>query len=174
MQVRQCDTKARELLGPQGQTRVFLTPPRECLNEVCPEDFQKCHRNCRDKGAGLPVWGILKKIKEVDELMTPRIQERIIEFHPELAWWRTAGRVLDSKHQQTGLSQRKEILEKHILGLDELLSWKQRLGSAAKLDDLLDALIGLSVAERVRAKAGRFLPVRTESDIRGLTMQIWY
>lgn len=173
-QIRQCDIKARELLGPQGQTRVFLAPPRECLNEVCPEDFQKCHQKCRDKGAGLPVWGILKKIKEVDELMTPSIQERIIEFHPELAWWPTAGRALDSKHHQTGLSQRKEILEKHILGLDELLSWKQRLGSAAKLDDLLDALIGLSVAERVRAKAGCFLPVRTELDIRGLTMQIWY
>ena len=173
-QIRQCDIEARELLGPQGQTRVFLAPPRECLNEVSPEDFQNSHRKCRDKGAGLPVWGLLKKIKEVDDLMTSRIQAKIIEFHPELAWWRTGGRTLDSKHQQIGISQREEILGKHIPGLDELLRWKDRLGSAAKVDDLLDALIGLSVAERVRAKAGCFVPASTESDVRGLTMKIWY
>ena len=173
-QLRQCDSKARELLGPQGQTSVFLAPPRDCINEVSPQDFQKCHQRCRHKGAGLPVWGILKKIKEVDEIMTPSIQERIIEFHPELAWRRAAGCTLDSKHQQMGISQRREILDKDIPALDELLSWKLRLGSAAKLDDLLDALIGLSVAEQVLTKAGCFLPVGKELDIRGLTMQIWY
>jgi predicted RNase H-like nuclease len=48
------------------------------------------HREIRGKGSGLPVWGIVPKMLEVNRLMEervandPAVQGRIIEFHPEL------------------------------------------------------------------------------------------
>src|SRR5207248_1097349 len=74
-----------------------LTPPRSCLEAKTPSEFQTMHFGARAKGAGLPVWGILPKIIEVNRLLEerittdPRLQDRIIEFHPELTWKRLAG-----------------------------------------------------------------------------------
>ncbi|HEV1995775.1 MAG TPA: DUF429 domain-containing protein [Candidatus Acidoferrum sp.] len=173
--IRTCDEDARRLLGREGSTRVFLAPPREAMHASDPQEFQILHSKFRGKGAGWPVWGIVRKLKEVDEIMTPDLQKRIHEFHPELAWWRAAGRVLDSKHQKSGLSQRTEIVGSYISGLNEALEWERRLGRAAAIDDILDALIGIPVAANaLNEKTFRVPHQSTESDTRGLSMEIWY
>ena len=154
---------------------VFLTPPRECLPAKTPEEFQQLHKQARGVGAGYPVWGIMKKVKQVDKAMTPELQDQIIEFHPELAWLRLAGRNLSSKHGVEGIAERKNVLTSMVPELKELLNWKDSLGRAAALDDLLDALSGLAVAKAsLRSSSYRLPADKTESDARGLRMQIWY
>src|SRR5260370_35516649 len=95
-EVRECDLCAQKALGLQRNS-VFLTPPRSCIEAKDPTEFQKMHQIARGKGAVLPVWGIVPKIVEVNRLLEerlpgdPKLQDRIIEFHPELTWQRLAG-----------------------------------------------------------------------------------
>ena len=58
----------------------------------------------------MPVWGIVPKLREVDAVMTPGLQKRVMEFHPGLVWKRLAGRVLAPKHGARGAVQRLAVL----------------------------------------------------------------
>lgn len=83
---RPCDLEARTLLGPWGRSRLFLAPPRETLSARNPVEFQAWHHSATGVKASLPVWGILPKIREVDEGMNPNLQDGVFEFYPELVW----------------------------------------------------------------------------------------
>lgn len=175
--VRRCDVLARKRLGPDGRSRVFAAPPRELLELDTPESFQRAHRRAFGMGAGLPVWGIVPKLREVDEVMTPGLQRRIREFHPDLAWRGRVGRTLGSKHVHDGITERLALLRSVVPRLDDALAWRGRLGRAAHLDDLLDALIGLLVARGLARSpmASRRLPgAPPPTDARGLRMEIWF
>lgn len=176
-QIRRCDQEAKDFLraNDHNPAAVFFTPPRECLPAENAKEFQRLHRLARTTGAGYPVWGFMKKVKEANESMTPKLQGRIIEFHPELAWLRIAGRNLSSKHEDEGIAERKKVLHPNVPELEHLLSWKDSLGRAAALDDLLDALIGLAVAKASLRDSPYRLPAKVpDTDIRGLRMEIWY
>jgi helicase len=54
------------------------------------------------------------------------------------------------------VSTRLTLLREYVAGLDALAQWARRLGRTAGIDDLLDAVIGLSVAESVRANFTQF------------------
>jgi len=109
-QIRRCDQEAKDFLraNDHNPAAVFFTPPRECLPAENAKEFQRLHGLTRTTGAGYPVWGFMKKVKEANESMTPKLQGRIIEFHPELAWLRVAGRNLSSKHEDEGIAERKK------------------------------------------------------------------
>lgn len=176
-EVRLCDTAARERLGPEHGSRVFFAPPRETLDADTPEEFQRRYRSYFGKGAGLPVWGIVPKLREADAAMTPALQSRVREFHPELAWARLAGRVLPSKHTAKGLAEREEFLRSRITDVAPLKSWVGRLGRAAATDDLLDALVGLGIAEGLRGGSvvsERLPTAQPPEDARALRMEIWF
>jgi len=175
-QVRYCDVKARGLLAKDGASSVvFDAPPRETLPARSTEEFQRLHKESRKKGAGWPVWGILPKIKEADEAMTPALQRRIYEFHPELVWLRVAGRYLGPKHDKPGLTNRVNALDAYVPSLKQVLQWKKGLGAAAKLDDVLDAVIGLAVADAsLKSKKYKLPQDATEADKKGLFMEMWY
>jgi predicted RNase H-like nuclease len=176
-QIRRCDLEAKDFLrkSDHNPAAVFFTPPRECLPAEDPKEFQQLHKLARNTGAGYPVWGILNKLKQTNEAMTPELQERIIEFHPELAWLHLAGRNLSSKHENEGITERKKVLLPRVPELEKLLSWKDSLGRAAALDDLLDALVGLAVAKTsLRGSPYRLPAGAPEMDKSGLRMEIWY
>lgn len=176
-QIRRCDLEAKDFLreNDHNPAAVFLTPPRECLPAENPKEFQRLHKLARKTGAGYPVWGILKKLKQANEAMTPELQEKIIEFHPELAWLQLAGQNLNSKHKNEGITERKKVLLSKVPELERVLSWKDSLGRAAALDDLLDALIGLAVAKAALRSSPYRLPAgASEMDKSGLRMEIWY
>ncbi len=176
-QRRLCDQEAKEFLRQHDHNpaAVFFTPPRECLTAENASEFQKLHKLAQGRGAGYPVWGIMKKIKEADESMTPALQETIIEFHPELAWLRTAGQNLSTKHGDEGFMERKKLLQKFVPDLERLLRWKDFLGRAAAHDDLLDALIGIGVAKfSLQGSPYRLPAAKPEIDKSGLHMEIWY
>jgi len=170
---RDCDILARKELG-KARNRVFLTPSRQCLQADTPEEFQEIHRRLRGKGAGLPLWGILPKLREVDGLMSPGLQGRILEFHPELVWKKLGGKVLNSKHTTEGILQRIGLIERYIPNIGYLDSYQAV--KKAKIDDVLDAVVGLAAAHFIATGPdySRRLPVREPTrDERGLRMEIW-
>lgn len=177
---RRCDLIGRTLLGPVAATRLFYAPPRPTLSARTPTEFQSLHRAVTGKGAGLPVWGILPKLREVDDVMTPApdLQNRVYEFHPELAWQHLAGMLLPSKHTHDGLKQRMALLQGYVPGLDEITAPRAGLRRKdASLDDLLDALAGLGVAQAIAAGPDyeRRIPIgEPELDRCGLRMEIWF
>jgi len=173
-EVRDCDVLARDELG-KARSSVFLTPPRECLQADNPEAFQAIHRRLRGKGAGLPTWGIVPKIKEVDVVMNPELQSRIVEYHPELAWKELGGKVLSSKHRTEGILQRIGLIEKYIPNIGDFCNCQAV--KKAKIDDVLDAVVGLAVAYSITdgPDYSKRLPVRKPpKDKRGLRMEIWF
>ena len=175
---RQCDETGRRLLGALAVTRLFYAPPRGTLTAADPVAFQKVHRRLTGKGAGLPVWGIVAKLREVDEAMTPALQDRVYEFHPELAWRHLAGAALPSKHGPEGIERRLALLRPLVPDLDALIMARDGLRRKdAGLDDLLDALVGLGVAQAIAAgpdPTRRIPGVEPERDERGLRMEIWF
>jgi len=147
---RKCDEDGRAKLGPAGATRLFYAPPRSTLAAHTPKEFQSLHRAVTGKGAGLPVWGIVPKLREVDDVMTPALQDRVYEFHPALAWQHLAGAPLASKHKLNGLQQRIALLRECVPALDEITRARAGLRRKdASLNDLLDALVGLCVAQAI-------------------------
>jgi len=173
--LRACDVEAKKLLSGHNTSALFYAPPRETLSAESPREFQKLHRKCRGTGAGLPVWGFLPKVKEANAAMTPALQKRIIEFHPELTWFRTGGENLESKHTPEGIAERKNLLRRFVPDLERALRWKDFLGRAAAHDDLLDALIGIGVARGSLRNSPYLLPAhKTEYAKSGLRMEIWY
>ena len=124
------------------------------------------------------MWGLVDKLRQVDQAMTPGLQDRVMEFHPELAWQQLNGATpLVSKHLAEGLAQRQALLRPQVPELDQLAAWKQRLGRAAGLDDLLDALVGLAAAQAFvdGLDTSRRIPSKNPPlDERGLRMEIWF
>jgi len=176
-EVRLCDSQARDLLGKEGRSRLFLAPPRESFTADSPEEFQKLHTRARGKGAGWPVWGILSRLKEVDAQMSQELQKRVREFHPELTWKRLAGQTLPSKHHKDGIEARIQMLERVLSGLGNVQSWASSLGRAAKSDDLLDAIVGLSAVDCIQREGGsqfRLPSGKSQDDEKCLRMEIWY
>jgi predicted RNase H-like nuclease len=179
--IRDCDLGAQRALGSK-RSSVFLTPPRFCLEARGPVEFQRMHRGIRGKGAGLPVWGIVPKMLEVNRLMEklvssdPTLQDRIIEFHPELTWQYLAGSTkLSSKRCAEGVLQRISLLQQLTPGW--LPPFPQKISGNPAIDDVLDAIAGISAAQNFlgRAELARRYPTEEpRRNSKGMRMEIWY
>lgn len=171
---RSCDRAARALLGRQGSS-VFSPPARPAL---VAREYREAQRL---QGAGLSIqtWNIVPRIREVDAVMTPSLQDRVLEAHPELAFRTLAGggAVLARKASAEGLSERVALLTR-ILGaaMPDLREVRSRLGPArVGLDDLADALVLADVARRAAAGEAFRVPAGDPPmDGRGLRMEIWF
>lgn len=185
---RACDLIARDELGTAWQ-RVFLAPPREAIRSV--EDyaaFSDHHFRLTGCRPTTQAWGFAKKsIRDVDQALwsLPSPQDRIVESHPELAWKALAGKVLPSKHTARGLLERLNFLQHPEHRVPGLLDMRIAPATAkGALDDLLDALVLISVAAHVQEvgidvtpAAARRHPNKPIGEIPtdgGLRMEIWY
>jgi predicted RNase H-like nuclease len=167
---RPCDLMAKQALGGK-RSSLFLAPPRGCLIAENPRAFQEMHRELTGVGASLPVWGIVPKIIEVDGLMDWKVQRRVHEYHPELAWCRLAGTELPKKRSPEGRAVRWQLLEQWIgkNALGQTAEWRAARPSQVAEDDLLDALVGLVVG----LTFGQFrLCGEPQRDSTGLLMEI--
>ena len=170
---RQCDREARRLLGARRST-IFTPPIRSWLNVT---DYHEV----REKGVSRQAFGIFKKIREVDQCMTPAMQCQIVEAHPELSFTSLNGQV--PRHN-------KKIPE----GLDERISGFTELGSTCFTrirstieeirtkfsktlvcqDDILDAAVLAWTAGRIYHRQASCVPETPLMDEKGLRMEIWY
>jgi predicted RNase H-like nuclease len=170
---RDCDRQARALLAAR-RSSVFSSPVRAALAARTYDEAQQLN------GAGLSrqVYGILAKIREVDRCLHPRLQRRVIEGHPELAFLRLAGAPLrEPKKTPAGRARRLRLL-REIVDVDAAWVARNRaaLGTGnAQPDDLVDACALALTARRVaQGKARRLPPGVPPRDHAGLRMEIWF
>ncbi len=148
---RACDIEARKLIAPH-QSRVFLGARRWILDCTSPAQANQEARRRRQKGVAVQLFCLKPKIAEADKLVRRMGQDKIIETHPELVFWRLNNcRPLPSKKTKVGLALRRALLERD--GFDDLNQWlQQRIGKGAKADDIFDACACAIAARDCRHK----------------------
>jgi predicted RNase H-like nuclease len=172
---RSCDRAARDMLKPDRHPSVFSAPPRGVLDARSYDEANELHRANAEAHQGMSrqAFGLLPRIAEVDDLMTPRLQRRVFEVHPELSFMELNGGIPlhYPKTSAAGLITRMRLLTEAGLtaGLEDAAN---RLGRTG-LDDLLDATAAAWSAARILAGAAKSLPDHPEKDVRGLRMEIW-
>ena len=168
---RECDRLARRRL-PGRASSVFSPPVRGLLGATR-------YGQVRGHGLSIQAFGIMAKIREVDRLMSPGLQERVYEAHPELAFRSLAGAPMrHNKKTPAGREERLRALERLASFrtvralLDTVATRYQR--SQVGLDDCLDACVLAWLAGRIGAGTAQRLPAQPPSDAKGLRMEIWY
>ncbi len=177
---RSADRDVRAKLG-RRQSAVFAIPARAAVMET---DYRAACATAiahsePPRMVSKQAFFLFPKIREVDGVMTPVLQDRVVECHPELAFWALNGeRALEepkkvkSRPYEPGLALRRGLLA--AAGYDPAwLAAKHFKFSDAGPDDLLDAAANAWSAARIAAGGGRRFPPDPARDARGLRMEIW-
>jgi predicted RNase H-like nuclease len=166
---RTCDTEARKFVGPR-RSSVFPAPLRSMLaaksyQEACSTRFEVEQKRCSKQ-----LWAIAPKIHEVDRCMSPGVQKRVYEGHPEVSFaWMNGGYLNHSKHTKEGREQRVSLLEKHFPDLRKRLV---HLSTLRADGDIIDAFACLWTARRLLHGEARRFPLEPALDTNGLRMEI--
>lgn len=168
----------RPLLG-MRQSSVFSIPARNAV--YCDDYRQACDQALAHseppKKVSKQAFHLFPKIRELDQLMTSDLENRIYEVHPEVAFWQLNGRAemslpkkVKGRANPEGLAQRRELLES--LGMPaRLFEAKRPKGVGA--DDVVDAAVNSLIAKRLHQGTARPFPSDFRRDERGLRMAIW-
>jgi predicted RNase H-like nuclease len=168
----------RPLLG-ERQSSVFSVPSRAAVME----DDYRCSCAVALATSDPPrmvskqCFHLFPKIREIDRLMTPDLESRVHEAHPELGFWRLNGgrpmalpKKVKSRPHPPGLAARAALLSRQ--GYDPAFL-DQPLPRGVGRDDLIDAAVLALTAARITRGEGQSLPTVPERDGRGLRMAIW-
>ena len=176
---RVCDNETRARLG-NRQSSVFAVPSRAALGEsdyvaVCTVNLE--HSDPPRK-VSKQCYHLFPKIREVDGLMTPDLQSRVFEVHPELAFWALNGeepldlpKKVKSSPSEPGLRLRRELLVRAGFsgGIFKSGDWPRRVVGP---DDIVDACALVWSAARLLKGEAVTLPRDPPLDGRGLRMEI--
>ena len=167
---RACDVAARKLLKARGSC-VFPAPIRPILEAADYDAACRIGREVEHKAISCQTFGILDKIREVDEVVTPESQNRVFEVHPEVSFCALNGKtpLLFSKGFMDGVRERVALLYPAMLNIGTM-----SVGAGARTDDILDAAVALWSAERIIAHLSGDVCACKKCDGRGLRMQITY
>lgn len=178
---RQADVEARANLG-KRKSSVFAMPSREAVYET--DYVRACETAARTSNPSRMIskqaFNIFPKICEIDAQMTPGLQERVREVHPEVGFWALNGekpldlpKKMKASPGQPGLAYRRALLT--AAGYDAALLAGRGGYSAAEVgrDDLLDAAVCSWSAARIARGEGRRFPAEPGIDAKGLRMEIW-
>lgn len=83
----QCDQTMRSLLGQQRGCSVFSPPCRAALQANTYEQGCTANELCTGRRLSRQAWGIARKIRAVDEAISPAAQYWVFEAHPEVSFW---------------------------------------------------------------------------------------
>jgi len=129
------------------------------------------------KGITIQAWGIVPKIREVDEFICGNAEARkvIRESHPEICFWALAGKkpMAHRKKSKAGFDERTDLLGQPLSSarlIVDTAMHSYRRKDVAK-DDILDAIVLALVAFSPKLET---FPSSPESDALGLTMEIVY
>ena len=172
---RACDRSARALLGRPRASSVFSPPVRGALGADDYSSALRANRASSRDGIGISkqCFGLFKKLREVDAAMTPALQERIREAHPEIAFLEIGGApARHPKRCAAGHAERREFLREAGLGAagEGIAGFR---GPGWGDDDVIDALALTWSAARILAGTALRLPASPMRDARGLAMEIW-
>ncbi len=178
---READVAARTVLGDR-RSAVFAVPSRAAVMEpdyrrACDIAFQTSEPQ---RKISKQAFNLFPKIREVDAAMTPDVQQRIREVHPEVAFaalngWRPLAwaKKVKSQPNAPGLDLRRSLLTGAGYNPTFLQPpvWLKR--KQAGPDDLLDAAVNSWSAVRLFKGSARCFPERPVTDVKGLRCEIW-
>ncbi len=165
---RACDIEARKILGPR-KSSVFPAPLRSTLAATDYANACELSRAASGKALSKQAFNLLPKIAELDELVRPDDQDRLVEAHPECAFVRLSGEPLEHpKRTEPGRATRRRLLT----GCDPIFG--DLLESYPELPalDLIDASV-LTVTAR-HVVAGTEHRLGGEIDATGLAATVVY
>jgi predicted RNase H-like nuclease len=182
----------RPLLGAR-QSSVFSIPSRAAIHAAVEEFttlelWYEAHRKASavaratsepPRGVSIQAFGIFPKIREIDALLCarPELGRRVIESHPEVAFWRlndeqamSLPKKVKGQINPAGMVERRTLLASLGLPTDFLEAAAPR-GAAA--DDFLDACALLFIAARHARGQTRPFPDPPDVDAHGVPIAIW-
>lgn len=172
---RQCDVEARRVLGPR-RSSVFPAPDPRLLDAADYREALARARALTGKGISRQAFNIFAKVAEVDRLMTPVLQRRVVEVHPEVSFWALNGRVpmQHAKKRPDGFAERRHALAAAFgIAIPDRTDARS-LAPPAGADDLLDAIAAAWTAWRQADGRAERLPLVPPVDERGRRMEIVY
>lgn len=173
---RECDRAARKLLGWPRASSVFSPPARAALAAATYAEALALNRAHSADGLGIAkqAFHLFPKLRAVDAVLTPVLQEQVVEVHPELSFYAMNGdaAVAPSKRTEAGRHRRLGLLEAcGFAAVREAVT--QHAGDGLQPDDILDAhAVCWSAGRILRGEAVR-VPADPPTDARGLRMEIW-
>lgn len=176
---RACEIEARKHLAGR-QSSVFSVPARAAVMqtdyaEACAvallhsDPPRKVSKQC---------FGLFPKIREIDALMTPDLQDRVYECHPELAFWAlndgaamSLPKKVKNRANPDGIAERRALLMRY--GFDETFL-TQKLWPVSRVgpDDFIDACALVCTAARIHNGTSVRMPDPPPRDARGLRIEI--
>ncbi len=178
---RLADRAARAVLGAR-QSSVFAIPSRRAVTSTDYRNACQAALETSDppRKVSKQAFNIFPKIREVDAVMTPKLQATIVECHPEVAFWAMNGnqplsepKKVKSRPYGPGLELRRNLLASAGFRPEFLAG----LGLPAKIagaDDLLDACATAWTAARLACGTASRFPTDPATDEKGLRMEIVY
>lgn len=174
---RECDVRAREMLRPRRHSSVFPAPCRPALK---PGDYKASsdkNRKLTGRALSRQTWGIVPKIREVDEYLRASASARgmLLESHPEVVFCGLAGAPMSAnKKTREGFAERMTILQ---IFEPDAKTWIASAflahgGFDASRDDIVDAYV-LALCAKHPGR-WRMLPEQLVTDPKGLMMNIVY
>ena len=173
---RDCDKEARQVLTRLRGSTVFPAPDPRILGARSHEEASALSLRLTGKKISIQSFGILPKVAEVNRLMTPELQKRIVEIHPEVCFWAIANRrpMQHPKRDLAGFEERRSLLMSSLKlpmpSVIEAKCWARGAGA----DDVLDAIAAAWSAKRFAEGNSRTLPVHPTKDAKGLRMEMVY
>jgi predicted RNase H-like nuclease len=167
----------RQRLGPR-QSSVFSVPSRSAVMTADYRDACSVASATSQppRMVAKQCFHIFPKIREIDAVMTPALEARVFEVHPELAFWRMNGdapmrlpKKVKSRPNPDGLDERRALLARSGYALEDLA----RPPRGAGADDLLDAAVNALIARRILRGEAESFPTEPARDARGLRIAIW-
>jgi predicted RNase H-like nuclease len=168
---RACERLARARLGPR-RASVFAAPCRAALAERDYAGALAANRRGGGPGLSKQCFNLIPKMREIDALITPALQARLRECHPELAFAVLDGAPMAfAKRTRDGRAERLAVLAHAGLARAQLEPHPFHSQDVAR-DDLLDAAAVALSARRIARGEALVLPDLPLLDPRGLRMEI--
>ena len=178
LEPRDCDRLARKRLG-KRHSSVFSAPARAVLEAKNYDEARRLSRQATGRSISSQAFGIVPKIREVDELLRTSAKARALvrEVHPEICFRALAhGRPMAfSKKTADGFDERLAVLkavrpdaESEVAGI-----LHRCRGRGVAPDDVLDAFVAAVTAAHAE-DALATLPAQPPRDRFGLPMQMVY
>jgi predicted RNase H-like nuclease len=164
---RLADQLARAAV-PGRAPSVFPTPVRAVLDAGTHADAIARARSLGTPAPSAQAWNLTPGIRDWDAALTPALQRRVVEVHPEVVFARLAGQRLAGKRTARGVGQRLAALASWV----DVPAALAAVPDGPAIDDALDALACTWTAARWAAGEAEVLPPDPPTDPTGLLMRI--
>jgi predicted RNase H-like nuclease len=170
---RLAEQDARSLLGSPRASSVFPAPVRAVLGAKSQSQASLIGRSIDGRGVSAQTYSILARIAAVDSIMSPLLQARLREAHPELSFAAWAGApMLASKKTPSGRAARRALVDS-FFGPSAFPFVRALFPRAlVRDDDILDAFACLWSSIRLARGTASVLPyAAAQVDPHGLRME---